>query len=45
MIAYPRQTSASHEAQVQVLALPQREVLGEALLDFSEPTDLTNWLQ
>jgi Domain of unknown function (DUF4351) len=36
---------ATIEAQVQVLALPQREASGEALLDFSEPTDLTNWLQ
>ncbi|MGB8699783.1 MAG: DUF4351 domain-containing protein, partial [Thermosynechococcaceae cyanobacterium] len=33
------------EVQVQELNLPQLEALGEALLDFSSPGDLTNWLQ
>jgi predicted transposase/invertase (TIGR01784 family) len=32
-------------AQVQALPLPQIEALGEALLDFSSPNDLTSWLQ
>jgi Domain of unknown function (DUF4351) len=36
---------ATVEAQVQALALPQLEALGEALLDFVEPADLTNWLR
>jgi Domain of unknown function (DUF4351) len=33
------------EAQVQLLDLPQLEALGEALLDFAQLDDLTNWLQ
>jgi Domain of unknown function (DUF4351) len=33
------------EAQVQALALPQLEALGEALLDFTQLDDLTDWLQ
>jgi predicted transposase/invertase (TIGR01784 family) len=33
------------EAQVQALALPQLEALGEALLDFTQLSDLTAWLQ
>jgi predicted transposase/invertase (TIGR01784 family) len=33
------------EAQVQALTLPQLEALGEALLDFSQLSDLTAWLQ
>ncbi len=33
------------QAQVQALSLAQLEALGEALLDFSEPADLVNWLQ
>jgi predicted transposase/invertase (TIGR01784 family) len=36
---------ATVEAQVQALALPQLEALGEALLDFSGLDDLTDWLQ
>ena len=36
---------ATAEAQVQALALPQLEALGEALLDFSALSDLTEWLQ
>jgi predicted transposase YdaD len=35
----------SVEAQVQALALPQLEALGEALLDFVQLSDLTAWLQ
>jgi Domain of unknown function (DUF4351) len=35
----------SVEAQVQALALPQLEALGEALLDFAQLSDLTDWLQ
>jgi hypothetical protein len=30
--------------QDQALSLPLREDLGEALLDFSAPSDLVNWL-
>ena len=33
------------EAQVQALALPELETLGEALLDFAALDDLTEWLQ
>jgi Domain of unknown function (DUF4351) len=33
------------EAQVQALDLPQLEALGEALLDFTQMSDLTDWLQ
>jgi predicted transposase YdaD len=33
------------EAQVQALDLPRLEALGEALLDFSEVGDLTEWLR
>jgi predicted transposase YdaD len=33
------------EAQVQTLALPQLEALGEALLDFVQLSDLIDWLQ
>jgi hypothetical protein len=35
----------SVEAQVQALALPQLEALGEALLDFAEAGDLNEWLR
>jgi predicted transposase YdaD len=35
----------SIEAQVQALALPQLEALGEALLDFAQLSDLINWMQ
>jgi predicted transposase/invertase (TIGR01784 family) len=35
----------SVEAQVQALALPQLEALGEALLDFAALADVTAWLQ
>lgn len=34
----------SVQAQVQALALPQLEALGEALLDFVQFSDLTAWL-
>jgi predicted transposase YdaD len=33
------------ETQIRSLSLPQLEDLGEALLDFTQPTDLENWLQ
>jgi predicted transposase/invertase (TIGR01784 family) len=33
------------KSQVQALSLTQLESLGEALLDFSEPRDLANWLR
>jgi len=33
------------EAQIRELATQELEDLGEALLDFSEPTDLDAWLQ
>jgi predicted transposase YdaD len=33
------------EEPVQALALPQLEALGEALLDFVQLSDLTDWLQ
>jgi predicted transposase YdaD len=36
---------ANIEAQVQALDLPQIEALGEALLDFVQLSDLSNWLQ
>ena len=33
------------ETQIRSLALTQLEDLGEALLDFTQPSDLENWLQ
>jgi predicted transposase YdaD len=33
------------EAQVRALSLAQLEALGEALLDFSQPSDLQEWLE
>jgi predicted transposase YdaD len=33
------------EAQVRALDLPQLEALGEALLDFAQLSELTDWLQ
>ena len=38
------EVSPELRSQIQALSLPKLEVLGEALLDFSEPTDLTDWL-
>jgi predicted transposase YdaD len=32
-------------SQIQSLSLPQLESLGEALLDFSQPSDLQDWLR
>lgn len=32
-------------SQIQTLPLAQIEALGEALLEFSDPTDLVTWLQ
>ncbi|MCG9892747.1 MAG: DUF4351 domain-containing protein [Thermosynechococcaceae cyanobacterium MS004] len=37
--------SPNAQAQIQALSLPQIEALGEALLDFSTPDDITHWLQ
>ncbi len=37
--------SSEVRSQVQTLPLTQIEALGEALLDFSSPNDLTSWLQ
>jgi predicted transposase YdaD len=36
--------SPEAEAQVRSLSLIQLEALGEALLDFSQPSDLRDWL-
>lgn len=33
------------QARIQTLSITQLEDLGEALLDFSQPTDLTAWLE
>jgi predicted transposase YdaD len=33
------------QAQIQSLSLSQLESLGEALLDFSQPSDLVDWLK
>lgn len=33
------------QGRIQSLSLAQLEDLGEALLDLSQPTDLTNWLE
>jgi predicted transposase YdaD len=32
-------------SQIQALSLPQLEALGEALLDFTKPTDLDEWMR
>ena len=37
--------SADVEARIRALSLPRLEALGEALLDFSEVSDLTAWLR
>ena len=37
--------SPEMRSQIQALSLDQLDALGEALLDFSEPRDLVNWLQ
>lgn len=37
--------SVEVEAQVRNLSLLQAETLGEALLDFTQPSDLFQWLQ
>jgi predicted transposase YdaD len=39
------EVSAERQSQIQALSLTQLEALGEALLDFSEPTDLDEWLR
>jgi predicted transposase YdaD len=33
------------EVQIRMLSLTQVETLGEALLDFSQPSDLDDWLK
>lgn len=33
------------QPQIQTLSISQLEDLAEALLDFSQPSDLTTWLQ
>ncbi len=32
-------------SQIQALSLDQLEALGEALLDFTEPNDLNEWMR
>jgi predicted transposase YdaD len=39
------EVSPEMRLQVQALSLAQLEALGEALLDFSEPADLDEWLR
>ncbi len=39
------EVSLELRSQIQALSLEQLEALGEALLEFSQPSDLTNWLQ
>jgi predicted transposase YdaD len=39
------EVSAERQSQIQALPLTQLEVLGEALLDFSKPADLDEWLR
>ncbi|WP_083890008.1 DUF4351 domain-containing protein [Crinalium epipsammum] len=33
------------QQRLQKLSIPQLDDLGEALLDFSQPNDLTRWLE
>jgi predicted transposase YdaD len=35
----------AQETQIRSLSITQLEDLGEALLDFTQPADLDNWLQ
>jgi predicted transposase YdaD len=37
--------SEEMRSQIEALAIGKLEALGEALLDFSEPEDLLNWLE
>ncbi|QZZ23606.1 DUF4351 domain-containing protein [Leptothermofonsia sichuanensis E412] len=39
------QLEADLQARIQVLSREELEVLGEALLDFSQITDLDRWLE
>jgi predicted transposase YdaD len=39
------EVSPDMQSQIRTLSLYQLEALAEALLDFSEPTDLINWLE
>ncbi len=36
--------SPEMRSQIQALSLPQLEALGEALLDFTKPEDLDEWM-
>ncbi|NJO40559.1 MAG: DUF4351 domain-containing protein [Cyanobacteria bacterium CRU_2_1] len=44
-VIYQETVSPEAEAQIQALSLAQLEELGEALLEFSNATDLMSWLQ
>jgi predicted transposase YdaD len=37
--------SLEAQSQIQSLSLPQLEALADALLDFSQPSDLQDWLR
>jgi predicted transposase YdaD len=37
--------SPETQSQIQSLSLPQLESLADALLDFSQPSDLQDWLR
>jgi Domain of unknown function (DUF4351) len=37
--------SPETRSQIQSLSLPQLEALADALLDFSQPSDLQDWLR
>jgi predicted transposase YdaD len=39
------EVSPGLRSQIQALSLVQIEALGEALLEFSQPSDLVHWLQ
>jgi predicted transposase YdaD len=39
------EVTPERQSQIQALSLPQLEALGEALLDFSGPADLDEWLR
>jgi predicted transposase YdaD len=39
------EVSPEMRSQIQALSLPQLEALGEALLDFTKPDDLHEWMR
>ena len=39
------EVSPEMRSQIQALSLPQLEALGEALLDFTKPDDLHEWIR